>query len=212
VARAALLLITAGALAACGSSAASSSVTIAATSGALAHCGPAGARTLARGPQVRVYAEHGTVYGCRTGSSRRVRLGTTGSCLRASRVDRVAVAGPLVAAAVTRCGVDTGQAEVEVVRLPSSRPLYSHLAVGNPGPESFSTVRGLVLTGRGAVAWIARSNSILSHRANVEVQAGNAAQGTRQLDSGPQVAVGSLRLSGNTVSWRHGSVRRSARL
>ncbi len=145
-----------------------------------------------------MYAEAGTVYGCRAGSSRRVKLGTTGSCLRASRVDRVAVAGVLVAAAVTRCGVDTGQAEVEILRLPNARPLYSHLAVTNPGPESFSTVTGLVLTARGALAWIARSNSILSHRASVAVQAGSAAQGTRQLDSGPQVEVGSLRLSGDT--------------
>jgi hypothetical protein len=209
VTRAALLLITAGALAACGSSAASSSGTVAA--GPLARCGPTAARTLAHGPQARVYAEHGVVYGCRAGSSLRVRLGTTGSCLRASRVDRVAVAGPLVAAAVTRCGVDTGQAEVEIVRLPSVRPLYSHVAITNRGPESFATVTGLVLTARGAVAWIARSNSILSHRASIAVQAGNA-QGTRQLDSGPQVGVGSLRLSGDTASWRHGSVRRSARL
>jgi hypothetical protein len=135
----------------------------------------------------------------------------TGSCLRAGRVGPVAVAGPLVAAAVTRCGVDTGQAEVEIVRLPSGSRLYSHLAIGNPGPESFATVTGLVLSGRGAVAWIARSSSILSHRASIEVHAGDA-QGTRRLDSGPQVEEGSLRLSGDTVSWRHGSIRRSARL
>jgi hypothetical protein len=158
-----------------------------------------------------VYEAHGAVYACLTGSRPQVKLGAAGSCLRANRVDQAAVQRDMVTAALTQCGVDTGQAEVEVLRLPEGRRLYGHVAITNPGPESFSTVTGLVLTRGGTVAWLARSNSIVGHRTTTEVWAGSPHR-TRLLDSGPQVQSGSLRLAGNTVSWRHGSVRRSAAL
>lgn len=213
VARSALLLIAVCALAACGSSAASSSVTAASSSSAtaVARCGPPGARTLAAGAQARVYKTGGAVYACAPGSRPPVRLGTANRCLRAGRVDRTAVSGRLVAAALTRCGVDAGQAAVEVLRLPDGRALYAHGAIGNPGPEAFSTVTDLVLSGRGRVAWIARSSSILRHRTQTEVHAGGPG-GTRLLDSGAPVVPGSLRLSGGRVSWQHGSARRSGPL
>jgi hypothetical protein len=140
-----------------------------------------------------------------------VKLGTSGSCLRANRIAQAAVQRDMVATALTRCGVDTGQAEIEVLRLPDGRQLYRHVAITSPGPESFSAVTGLVLTAGGTVAWLARSNSIVSHRTRTEVWAGSPHR-TRLLDSGPQVQSGSLRLAGDTVSWRHGSVRRSAAL
>jgi hypothetical protein len=213
VRRIALLLIVAGALAACGASGASSSV--AASSGSsprtLARCGPAGARTLARGSLTRVYVQSGTVYACLTGSRRRLTLGTTGSCIRASHVDAVAVAGRLVAAGLLNCGVDTGAAAIEVRRVPDGHQLLTTPAITNPGPESYAHVTGLVLTPAGAAAWIARARSIVSHRSTTEVQAARAGS-TRRLDSGAGIATGSLRLTGHTVTWRDGPSTRSARL
>jgi hypothetical protein len=211
--RTALLLITAGALAACGSSSASSSgaASSASPAPANAHCGPASARTLARGSLTRVYVERRTVHACVTGGRRPITLGTTGTCLRAQRVDAVAVAGRLVAAGRTTCGIDTGTAEVEVVRASDGHRLFTQPAIGNPGPESSTDVTGMVVTPAGATAWIARSHSIVGHRTMIEVRAGDA-RGIRLLDSGAQIVTGTLRLSGSTVSWRDGSTRRSARL
>jgi hypothetical protein len=213
VRRTVLLLITVGALAACGSSGASRSVAASATAtaAAQAHCGPASAQTLARGSLTRVFVQRGTVYACLTGSRRWTRLGTTGGCLRASRVDVVAVAGRLVAAGVTTCGIDISAAAIEVLRVSDGHRLLSAQAIGNPGPEASMRVTGLVLTPEGAVAWIARTGSIADHRTVTEVRAASGA-GTRVLDSSPQIATGSLRLSGRTVSWRDGSGLRSAEL
>jgi hypothetical protein len=209
--RTVLLLLAAGGLAACGASNAASSVAASSTSPPSARCGPAGARTLVRGSRVRVYEEQRTVYACATGSQRRPVLGTTGTCLRASHVDAVAVAGRLVAAGLTRCGIDTGTAEVEVVRAADGHKLFTQPAIGNPGPESSTEVTGIVITPAGTTVWIARSHSIVGHRTVTQVRSGEA-RGTRLLDSGAQIMPGSLRLSGPTVSWRDGSARRSVRL
>jgi hypothetical protein len=207
--RTALLLVTIGVLAACGSSSASSSV--AASSTTQAHCGPASAQTLARGSLARVFVQRGTVYACVAESRQWASLGTTGNCVRASHVDAVAVAGRLVAAALMTCGVDTGATSIEVMRVSDEHRLLTTPAIGNPGPESYTHVTGLVLTPEGAAAWIARAASIATHRTVTEVHAASAGS-TRVLDSGAGIAPGSLRLSGRTVSWQDGSARRSARL
>ena len=214
--RTALLLMTVGVLAACGSSSASSAGANGASGGngastARARCGPGNAQTLARGSVTRVFVQRGTVYACLTGGRRWTRLGTTGGCLRASRVDAVAVAGRLVAAGETMCGVDVGVAAVEVVRVSDGHRLRSAQAVPNPGPEASTDVTQVVLTAQGAVAWIAHSQSIAGHRTVTEVGA-DSGRGARVLDSGSQLATESLRLSGRTVSWRDGSGRRSAEL
>jgi hypothetical protein len=211
--RTALLLLTLGVLAACGSSRASSSAAASSTTPAtaLAHCGPANAQTLARGSLARVFVQRGTVYACVMGSRRWTSLGTTGNCVRASHVDAVAVAGRLVAAGVTMCGVDLGTTTIEIVRVPDGHRLLTAPAIANPGPESYTHVTGLVLTAEGAVAWIARASSIATHRTMTEVAAASAGS-TRVLDSGAGIATGSLRLSGRTVSWQDGSAHRSAQL
>jgi hypothetical protein len=126
-------------------------------------------------------------------------------------VEAVAVAGPLVAAALRTCGVDTGTAEIEVVRVVDGHRLLAVPAIANPGPESYTQVPGLVLTPGGWAAWIATARSIVSHRTATQVRAGSAGR-TRVLASGAQIATRSLRLSGRTVSWQDGSVRRSAQL
>jgi hypothetical protein len=213
VARVVLFLITVGALAACGSSSASQSGTSSSSATAAStRCGPASARTLAGGSQARVYVQTGTVLGCLSGSHRRpVILGATGSCLRSSRVNAVAVGGRLAAVAITRCGVDTAPAQIRVIRLSDGHQLFSHAAVENPGPESFASVTALVLNASGGVAWLVTAQSIATHRTLTEVVAGRGAT-ARVLDSGGSIAPHSLRLSGTTVSWRDGVRRRTAHL
>jgi hypothetical protein len=205
-------------LAACGSSAAapasstSRSATSSSASDPSARCGPAQAQTLAAGPRSRVFASGGTVSACVSGRPGTVRLGSSGSCIRANHVGPVAVAGVLVALASERCGVDTGSTVVQVKRLPAGRTLFSHLALASPGPESYTSVGSIVVAGNGGVAWIAHGGSIVAQHSVTEVVAKTPTHGTRVLDHGAGIVLASLRLSGSRISWRDGSSRHSASL
>lgn len=203
-----LVVLVLGALAACGASA--SGLTRASRPVPSA-CGPASARTLAGGPSARVYVVAQTVYGCAAHSGRRFRLGTTGFCNRAERVGPVAVAGRLAAVALTSCGVDTGSTTVQVRRLSDGAVLSAYPAAAAPGPESFTSVSAIVVDAAGAVAWIGRANSVVRHSSSTTVYAARAGA-ARQLDAGSAIVADSLRLTGTTVSWRHGGERRSAPL
>jgi hypothetical protein len=155
-----------------------------------------------------VYALKGSVYGCDLGTSRRTRLGNTKSCVAAALVNHVALAGDLVAYGVQRCGVDTGTASVSVLRLSDGKRLRGFAAVsGAIGPESFESVTDIVVKRDAAVAWIATVSSIIGHGMNVEVQANG-----KLLDSGADIKPHSLQLRGSKLTWRHGSVTRSASL
>jgi hypothetical protein len=193
--------------AACGSSTAATS-----TSNAGASCGPAAARTLAASSGARVYVQSGAVYACTPRSARRYRLGSAGRCIGGARVGPAAAAGPVVAYAVTRCGVDTGSATVVVRLLSDGSQLLDHPALtAAPGPESFQSVGSIVVNRGGAAAWIATSNSILSHRRITQVVEATRA-GVRALASGAGIDVRSLRLHGSTLSWSAGGASHSARL
>jgi hypothetical protein len=74
--------------------------------------------------------------------------------------------------------------------------------------------RGFVLASNGAFAFIedfAANAEVLAcdSRANCKREGGVP---SRKLDKGRASDIGGLRVRGNTVSWRHGSRRRSARL
>jgi hypothetical protein len=127
-------------------------------------------------------------------------------------VQPVAVAGEVAAYGLERCGVDTGSSAVVVRRLTNGRRLKSAPATTKPvGPESYVTVRSLVVKADGAAAWIALASSLLAHRQEIEVHTSDK-HGQRLLDSGGGIDPASLRLRGSKLTWTHGGARRSATL
>jgi hypothetical protein len=176
-------------------------------------CGPASARTLAASSSARVYASGGSVFGCSTRAAGSTQLGQVRSCIGRPQVGPAVVKGELAAFGLRRCGVDTGQASVVVERLDTRRTLHSASAfTGRLRPESYTQVTSLVLKPDGSVAWIGTAASVVNPNSqSVEVHALGRAGG-RVLDSGAAIAVGSLRLHGSVLSWRHGSRTRNARL
>ncbi len=158
-----------------------------------------------------MFVQSGAVYGCAAGRAGRYLLGHAAVCIRSDRVGPVAVAGRMAAYAVTTCGVDTGSATVVVRRLSDGARLFSHAAADAAGPEGYVAVTTIVATSAGAVGWIARASTIVGHRTVTGVYA-RQGSGVSKLDSGNRIGVGSLRLSGSTLSWQDGSGRRSSRL
>ncbi len=160
-----------------------------------------------------MYASGGEVFGCSKAASGAIALGRTQSCIGHPEIGPVKVRGEIAGYGVRRCGVDTGQASVVVRRLDTRRVLHDAGAIdGATGPESYGQVASLVLASGGSVAWIATSSSLVSKGSErTEVHAIDRA-GPRRLDSGPGIAVASLRLRGLRLSWRHGAATRSARL
>jgi hypothetical protein len=147
-----------------------------------------------------------------TGGRGAYRLGRSGRCVGSQTVAAVAVTGRVTAYALNSCGVDMSTTRVLVRRLSDGALLSSQPALGTPtGPESIQSVTSIVVSRAGHAAWIARSQSVLSHRLTVQVLA-QARQGKRILDSGRTIAPASLRLEGTTLSWGHGGVVRRATL
>jgi hypothetical protein len=189
----------------------SSTATVAATPGAAA-CGPSSERTLLSNRQARVYASTGFVYGCATGAGRTYRLGSLTDCMRSARAAPIRLAGRIVAYGLQRCGVDTGSSQVLVQRLSDGRQLRTlSTTTGPAAPESYVQVASLVVRADGAVAWIGIAHSIVRRTQDIEVHRADR-RGETELDSGPAVVPGSLRLMGSTLTWRHGAATRTANL
>ena len=143
---------------------------------------------------------------------RTTKLGTTTVCIAAARVDRVALAGNIVAYGVDRCGVDTGFTSVVVRSLSEGKRLASYAAVNGPGlVESYQTIGSIVVKRDASVAWIGTEHSIIGRGSRTEVD--GAQHGKRALlDSGVGIVASSLRLRGSTLSWRRASMTRTATL
>ncbi len=175
-------------------------------------CGPTGAPTLASGRHARVYVQDGTAFGCVAGVHARYALGHHGSCLMHASVAPVTIAGTLAAYGLERCGVDTGSTMVVVRRLDDGAVVRSAPATSRPGPEGYQLVGSLVLRADGATAWIASARSLGRGVSIVEVWRLSRTGVLTRLDSGGAIAVGSLRLAGSTLRWRHGTAVKSARM
>jgi hypothetical protein len=175
-------------------------------------CRPAGSRTLAAGPEARVFALSGRVFGCAVRTGRRTALGSATTCLRQPLIGAASVSGERIAYGRESCGVDTGTSVVEARDLVRGRVLYAAQAItGAVGPESYSRVRAVVLAADGACAWIASTSSIVRGGERLEVHTTDGRR-SRLLDSGSGIVATSLRLRGHVVRWRSGSQARSARL
>jgi hypothetical protein len=169
--------------------------------------------TLAADAVARVFASSGAVYGCIDATGVRRNLGGSGVCnLPAGRVGPARLVGVTVAYGLKSCGVDTASSKVLVRDLARSRPLTDVPATTLPlRAESFVTVATLVLRGGGEIGWIAAVASIGTPHETYEVH--RVVDGTPTLlDSGTTIHPSSLRLVRSRMTWRDGSVTRSARL
>lgn len=194
-------------LAACGSSGAKAPPTPRAHS-----CGPRSAKTIAADPVARVYRSGDTVYGCSSRTGRRTTLGQTSiSAKDRTRLGLVRLAGSYAAFASSTFGVDSGGAEVSVVRLSDGRRVRTGQAVDQGLVESVQSVPSLVVRSDGAVAWIGQVRSIIGRGEQLEVHRADR-RGAALLDRGADIAPRSLRLRGRRLSWRDGSSTRTSTL
>lgn len=189
-------------IAACGSAPATAS----------SGCGPRSARTLAADQVARVYQSSGNVYGCAGGARRGYLLAAAVSRLGEPRIGKLVLAGAVAAYAVTRSAIVTISAQITVRRLDTGRTLHQVDATTGPlSPESFQSVGSIVVKSDGAAAWIVKVGSILRHESETQVNRIDG-RGEATLDGTLAGDIGSLRLRGSQLSWRHGGVTRTATL
>ena len=121
----------------------------------------------------------------------------------------VKIAGLFAAAAVIGATGSHNGVNVVVIDLRPSRPqMVFQRAATSIGRQA--NVTDLVLSSRGAVAWIVRTDPYSGLR--FEVRAAGSNHVERLLDRGPKIDRHSLRLSGSTLTWLDAGHRRSASL
>jgi hypothetical protein len=174
-------------------------------------CGPGPAHTLARDAVARVYSSAGNACGCVAGGARSYKLGTTGFCIGAERLQTVRVAGRLAAYSLQTCGIDTGNSTINVRNLRTGAVLVQRPATTKVGVEGFQSIDSLVVKADGAVAWIATANSIGKPTFVRQLQRLDT-RGFAVLDSGRDVNAASLRLDRSRLSWKHATAVRTATL
>jgi hypothetical protein len=182
-------------------------------------CAPPHAQAIAKDRYVRVYSLEGKpprssgTYACL------LRRGTTVALTRPRRfnpdsIGHVVLAGTIVAYTDSTHGVDTGSTDIVVVNVASRRTLLTIPGVGHFVDAcviGFSDVTDLVVTYRGSVAWILSKGSKCT-TATFEVHSARTSGAPALLEEGPDIVPGTLRVSGQTVSWENSGQRKSAGL
>jgi hypothetical protein len=202
------------ALAGCGSAQATlQGPTSAPSGGGSAACAPPGSRTLISDRQASVYQHGKTVYGCLFRGANRYRLGSAGFCTGSDRIGPIALSGAIAAYGIQRCGVDSGTAQAVARRLTDGAVLHIAAATSQvAGAESYQSVGAIVVKADGAVGWVGSAHSIVGHGPAVTEVHRIDRRGRAELDHGPGIAAGSLRLCGSQLSWLHSGRKRSATL
>ena len=186
---------------------------LAATAGAApASCVPAAAKTLRASGAARIYSEGSVLYGCL--GARRTRLGTLRGTVPfpATRIALYTLSSAYAGIDTAQMGVDTFSSTVSLVNLRTGATLAT--APGTTPErraESFISVTAMVVGAKGTLAWIGERSAIGVPHPTYEVHTLNAAR-NRLLAASATIASGSLRLHGETISWREGGHTRSATL
>ncbi len=152
------------------------------------------------------------LYGCL--GARRTRLGTLRGTVPfpATRIVLYALSSGYAGIDTVQMGVDTFASTVSLVDLRTGATLATAPATTpERRAESFISVTAMVLDAKGTLAWIGRRSAIGVPLPTYEVHALNAAR-NRLLASAADIAPTSLRLRGETLSWRAGGHTRSATL
>jgi hypothetical protein len=192
---------------------------VAASHGHRSRCDPPHAQTIAKDRYVRVYSlggkasRQGGTYACLLRRGSTVALARPRQ-FRPDSIDHIVLAGTIVAYTDSTHGVDTGSTGIVIVNVASRRTLLTIPGVGgfvDACVISFRDVTDLVVTYRGSVAWIVRKGAHCT-TATFEVHSARTSGAPALLEEGPAIVPGSLRVSGQTVSWENSGQRKSAGL
>lgn len=192
---------------------------VAAGNGRRSRCTAEHVQTIAKDRYVRVYSFEGKArrrrgtYACLLSSGGTMALAKPRR-YGSDSIDHVALAGAIVAYTDSTHEVDTGSTDIVVVDVAARHTLLTVPEAGGFTDAcfiGFREVADLVVTSRGSVAWIVRRGA---HCATVtfEVHSARTSGAAALLEEGPAIAPGSLRVSGQTVSWENGGQRKSASL
>jgi hypothetical protein len=177
------------------------------------HCSLKGARTLAANRLVRVYVAQDTmrVFACRRSAARAYLVGDRGECQNSAEIDTAVVAGTF-AANVRTCSLTHADAGIGLVNLRNGHVVFATNALTTAPLESETdAIRGMVVTPRGRVAWLALRRTGL-HTLAIEVRrrAHGPDRHSALLDSGTGIDPRSLRRRGGRVVWTNAGATRSA--
>jgi hypothetical protein len=175
-------------------------------------CKTKAAKTLLAAKRARVFQKRDRIYACLYRGRRVFRIGTRQS-VAGNNARNLRLAGCFVAYSQTLDGV-----KLKVRDLRTGRVVHSQAAQDLTRP-ALSFLTDVKLKRTGAIAWIVRLTPIDGPLApdpspgdtqpNYQVFKADRA-GRALLDSGPDIAPGSLRLRGASVSWTKGAATRSA--
>jgi hypothetical protein len=183
------------------------------------NCFPPHTQTIAKDRNVRVYslagrlAAYGGTYACLLRRGTIVTLTKPGP-RRSALIDRVTLAGAIIAYTYSTHGVDTGSTGIAVVDATSGRHLLTIPGVGGFADAcviSFSQVTDLVVTHHGSVAWIVRKGA-RCQTTTFEVHSAQVSGTPALLEEGSAILPESLRFSHGTVTWENAGQQRSAHL
>lgn len=178
--------------------------------GATGSCAPAGSKTLAVAGSARLYSHGGALFACL--GARRTRLGAVSPTrpFPATKIALYALSARYAALDRTDMGVDTFASTVTLVDLRSGATVATAAATTPENrAESFVTVGSIVVDAKGTMAWIGRRSAIGALTPTLEVHT-LSATAARLLASAGDIDATSLKLNGETLTWRQGGARRSA--
>ncbi len=173
-------------------------------------------RTLAANRHVRVFnptADHGrSILACRRRSHRAYVIGNPGECQNSAEIDTAVVAGTYAAINVLTCSLTHTDAGLGLVDLRNGHIVFSSGALSTPSQESEGDgIRGMLVTPRGRVAWLAvRRSGLTVIGVEVRRRAHGPDRHSVLLDSSPSIDPRSLRRRGDRVYWTKAGVLRSA--
>lgn len=150
------------------------------------------------------------VFGCSVGARRVYRLGriNEGSAAGSVGTGPIALAGPIVAYAVSEFTETLSRSEIVVRDLANGEVIY-RTPNGSPakaGDVGLGETTAIVVKRDGSVAWITRASRELG---SIEVRSEDAA-GDHLLAASPEIEPDSLALAGGTVYWTQGGKPMSA--
>jgi len=178
------------------------------------HCSLKGARTLAANRLVRVFVATNAmqVLACRRSAARAYLIGNRGECQNSAAIDTAVVAGTFAAINVRTCSLTHADAGIGLVNLRNGHVVFATNALTTAPLESETdAIRGIVVTPRGRVAWLAlRRTGLQTLAIEIRRRAHGPDRQSVLLDSGTGIDRRSLRRRGGRVVWTNAGVKRSA--
>lgn len=181
-------------------------------------CGPRHARTLMTNGAARVFDRWVTrsfrsqegLFGCVSGSKpKRLDRPRSDGLRPWLSLGLFALNAPWVAYRENFVEIDVGDLEVAIVNLRTGRSRHCFIGRWSAAGSGWLAMTNLVVSESGTAAWIGKREEPEGWGREVASCEGTDVE---QLDSGPGIALKSLRLEGSTLRWTNAGVPRSALL